>query len=122
MVYSCDCGAIVKSVNALNDVMRDIVCPRCHSKLKDNDKAKDMSLLSFIQLDEAELGEMRQKIYNELSKGRGTDRELAVRLGFSDPNKVRPRRNELVGIGLIKDNGKDVCSVSNKKATMWDIL
>lgn len=48
-----------------------------------------------------------------------TDREIAEKLGYSDPNKVRPRRNELVKIGLVVCSGKRVCNVSHVKAMTW---
>lgn len=48
-----------------------------------------------------------------------TDRELAVLLGVDDPNYVRPRRKELVDLGLVVDAGKRVCSVTGRKVYVW---
>ena len=50
-----------------------------------------------------------------------TDRELSSIMGYSDPNKVRPRRNELVRLQKIKENGKRVCNVSGKVSIVWNI-
>jgi len=50
-----------------------------------------------------------------------TDREIARLLGYADPNKVRPRRHELMEYGLIVEAGKKVCPVSGKLAITWKI-
>lgn len=50
-----------------------------------------------------------------------TDRELARYLGFSDPNRVRPRRNELVALGYVIESGKRRCMVSGKRALTWRV-
>lgn len=50
-----------------------------------------------------------------------TDREIASILGYSDPNKVRPRRKELEDKGLIYETSKRVCQVSGKTAIIWKI-
>lgn len=51
-----------------------------------------------------------------------TDRELATHLGFTDPNRVRPRRFELEKMGLIACSGVRVCSVTGKKAYTWSLV
>lgn len=48
-----------------------------------------------------------------------TDRELTKLIGYADPNKVRPRRKELLDAGLIRESGVKTCSVSGKKALTW---
>lgn len=50
-----------------------------------------------------------------------TDREIARALGHADPNKVRPRRFELMQYGLITEAGKRKCSVSGKTALTWKL-
>lgn len=50
-----------------------------------------------------------------------TDREIAKLLGYADPNKVRPRRHELMEYELIAEAGKKICSVSGKLAITWRI-
>ena len=48
-----------------------------------------------------------------------TDREMTNQLGFSDPNKVRPRRNELVKLAIIEEDCKRICAVGNKLSIAW---
>ena len=48
-----------------------------------------------------------------------TDRELTKLIGFEDPNKVRPRRKELLDLGLITESGKRPCMVTGKTALTW---
>ena len=50
-----------------------------------------------------------------------TDREIAKVLGYSDPNKVRPRRYDLMQYGLIEEVEKRKCSVTKKTALTWKI-
>lgn len=122
MVFSCDCGAIKKDVKQLNDVMRELNCPKCGSKLKAPKLSLQTKLESFYSMDENDKGRMQQLIYGELMKSPGTDSEIAKRLGFDDPNKVRPRRFELVEQGLIQEHGKRPCEVTGRKAIEWVII
>lgn len=118
-MWSCDCGAVKKGVKDLNDVMREIVCPLCSSVLKDCSIPVQASLDSWLSLDREALDKKRKVIYEALLvKGR-TDRELARDLGYDDPNKVRPRRKELVDMDLVRANIKRPCEVSNKNVTEW---
>lgn len=48
-----------------------------------------------------------------------TDCEIARELGFKDPNKVRPRRHELMEMGLIVEEGTKTCSVTGRTAMSW---
>ena len=48
-----------------------------------------------------------------------TDMEVSRFAGHSDPNYFRPRRNELVKMGLVCEAGRRVCSVSGKTAITW---
>lgn len=50
-----------------------------------------------------------------------TDRELTKLMGYTDPNKVRPRRKELLDIGKITESGKRTCKVSGKTALTWRV-
>lgn len=50
-----------------------------------------------------------------------TDREIARELGFMDPNKVRPRRHELMKLGLIVEEGTKKCTVTGRTAITWKI-
>jgi len=56
-----------------------------------------------------------------------SDREIARRLGFGDPNRVRPRRFELADMTgkyflrpLLVNTGKRICKVSGKMVYIWD--
>lgn len=51
--------------------------------------------------------------------GAMTDRELAYFLHYSDPNKVRPRRNELMKAGIITHEFKETCKITGKMAIKW---
>lgn len=51
-----------------------------------------------------------------------TDRELAARLGVTDPNQVRPRRVELMRRGLVEDAGKRRCRVTGRTAYVWQYV
>jgi hypothetical protein len=48
-----------------------------------------------------------------------TDLEVSRYAGHSDPNYFRPRRNELVKMGLVVESGHRPCSVSGKTALVW---
>lgn len=121
LVFSCECGKLIKGIKEINDVVRDLVCPMCNTKLIYRYKSipRQAKLDSWISLDKDELDKKRKLIYETLLKRGLTDRELAKNLGFSDPNKVRPRRKELVDMNLVKPNIKRVCEVSGKNVTEW---
>jgi hypothetical protein len=50
-----------------------------------------------------------------------TDREIMLRLGFSEPNTTRPRITRLVQIGALKEAGNALCSVTNRKVRICQI-
>ena len=50
-----------------------------------------------------------------------TDMEITRKSGFKDPNKIRPRRNELVGLGYIAEKDKRKCEVTGKTVYTWDL-
>jgi hypothetical protein len=87
---------------------------------------RETSLLSYDQLQE-KLGEKQnQVITNMLFMYKhgllpATDLEITDYIGFLDPNKVRPRRYELMKLGLVEQKGKKKCSISGKKALVWDL-
>jgi hypothetical protein len=51
----------------------------------------------------------------------GTDTEIANYLGYSDINSVRPRRFELVELGLVREVGKRICSITGRNAIVWGL-
>lgn len=120
--YSCSCGNLKRVVSSVNDVVRDLVCPLYNSKLGVVDLSKQTKIDNYNDLDENGLSKMRDLIYGELKYAPATDCELAKRLGFSDPNKVRPRRFELVGAGKVKDIRKRPCCITGKKVIEWGIV
>ena len=78
------------------------------------------SLLAYSQL-KPKLGVRQREVFYTIDNARFplTDREVARELGYSDPNRVRPRRNELARLGLVVEAGRRVCSVSGKLALTW---
>ena len=46
---------------------------------------------------------------------------MAKRLGYYDPNKVRPRRNELAKETMVVKVGVRKCTVTDRKAIIWGI-
>lgn len=82
---------------------------------------RDTSLLAYMDL-KPELGERQELVFKAIKNRSGlTDREIANELGFSDPNKVRPRRKELYDLGLIKTIGKRECKITKRLAYIWGI-
>ena len=81
------------------------------------------SLLAFDELRNTEkLGDMQKEVYLALHKlGEATDLEISKFLHFADPNKSRPRRNDLVRFGLVEESHKRKCSVSGKLSIVWKI-
>ena len=53
--------------------------------------------------------------------GVGSDLEIAKYLNKSDPNLVRPRRKELLDLGVVVDAGKVVCGVSGRLVHQWSL-
>jgi hypothetical protein len=51
-----------------------------------------------------------------------TDQEVCNYACHNDPNYFRPRRNELVKLGLINEVGKRECKISGKTALIWWFL
>jgi len=65
----------------------------------------------------------REKVYLVLKLiPNSTDSEIAFILEFDDPNKVRPRRKELLDEGIIESNGKRLCKITKRLCYVWRIL
>lgn len=79
------------------------------------------SLEAYFQLQEHLKTAIYGAILNALVIASLTDRELTLRLGYADPNKIRPRRNELAKGGFIYSTGKRTCLVSGKMAMEWRV-
>ena len=85
------------------------------------------SLMAYrdIQKDIESLNSHYQEIIEALQYlGDATDREIARYLEYSDPNIVRPRRNELADPSrfnptLVTSCGRRKCRVSNRTCISW---
>lgn len=83
---------------------------------------RDTSKQSYHELSPDDLSDKQQTVLVVIHANPDcTDRELAELLGYDDPNELRPRRYELVDLGLVEQNGKRVCKVTGKKAYVWRI-
>jgi len=83
---------------------------------------QDTSLLSWVEL-QPSLGDREAFVYWGLQQlGNATDQELKVFLNFSDPNSVRPRRNELVKLGLVHAVEKRKCKITQKTVLAFEII
>lgn len=69
-----------------------------------------------------ELGDAQKIVYDAIVKlGCPTDLEIMRYLGLKDPNKVRPRRNELMKQGRITECEKRICSISKRTVWSWRV-
>jgi len=83
-----------------------------HSRMHLQHHIRQTSLLAF----QDELPHLGKRQYEVLKAIRDlnlhgihpTDREIAKLLGYADPNKVRPRRHELMEYGLIIEAGERI--------------
>ena len=89
---------------------------------------RDSSLDAYMEIisDPASLNERYQDILitlNEIGMP-SSDYEIASHMGFDDPNKVRPRRYELV-YGFYKpfleEKGKRECRKTGKRVFVWGL-
>lgn len=82
---------------------------------------RDTSLLAYMEL-QPDLSHRQMIVYEIIKLYNGlTDTEIANKLGFSDPNKVRPRRKELYDLGLVRAVGKRQCSITKRLAYLWGV-
>ena len=79
------------------------------------------SVLTYNDIvDEGLVGDRQQMVYEAFRKYSGSsDSEITRLLGFSDNNAVRPRRCELVDMGLIYEGEKRKCSVTGRLVMTW---
>lgn len=69
---------------------------------------------------------VKSDIINLLNTEYLTDREMAHYLGYKDPNKIRPRRNELSNEKYTKppiliQKGRRKCKIGGKTSIVWGI-
>ena len=84
---------------------------------------QDTTLESYILLKKSgKLGKMEKEVYSAIKRWPDkTDTELATLLDYSDPNKVRPRRRNLVQKGLVKAYNSRVCMNTGRRCYTWRI-
>jgi len=127
-----ECG-VESIVNFTLFLYGKLACPSCGKpmntmldrkprKHKSHDM-RDTSLLSYIETQETSLGEMQRLVYDAIRNylTPPTDREIAKALSLTDPNAVRPRRNELMEQGFIVEAGKRKCTVTGRLALTWRV-
>jgi len=74
-----------------------------------------------------QLGFLQKRVYRVLRDHHAsfnglTDQEIKKVLHDVDPNKVRPRRNELVKLHLVYCSGKRRCTVTNRISKTWRVV
>lgn len=80
---------------------------------------RSTSLDAYTEI-KPELGDRQKMVFDAIVKlGCPTDLEIMRYLGFKDPNKVRPRRKELLNQGRITECEKRTCSVSGMTVWSW---
>ena len=66
--------------------------------------------------------ETKRQIFKLLQERNNlTDREMADILGYKDPNKVRPRRNELTKKEIVVEDKKRTCLIGLKLSIAWKL-
>jgi hypothetical protein len=82
---------------------------------------RDTSLEAFMDV-KKNLSERQEAVYDAIVMyPDSTDQELTRFMGYWDPNKVRPRRRELVKAGLVYNSGVKWCPITGKKALVWRV-
>lgn len=73
-------------------------------------------------IDEGLVGERQIIVLDYILKNPNvTDWEITKGLDFADPNRVRPRRKELVDIGIVIESGKRPCTITKRNVTIWRV-
>ena len=113
-----NCGLYMKTVEE--------EAARIRARIDRSHPSHDMRGTSLESYTQVELGEGQKVVYDALWEHtmRGvypTDRELTKTLDEDDPNKIRPRRFELMERGLIEEAGKRPCEITGRKALTWRI-
>jgi hypothetical protein len=82
---------------------------------------RETSLDAYFSLQK--LGAKQKQVYDAIKiLGCPTDLEIAKFLGYTDPNHVRPRRNDLLKMQFITDCERRICSVSGRLSYSWRIV
>lgn len=121
--WVCDCP---------HSKFRGTYCRHILQKLLDirgkTDGVRDTSLDAYLEIisDPGSLNDRYQDILIALSEMvvPSSDYEIASHMGFDDPNKVRPRRYELVNDfykPFLEEKGKRVCRKTGKTVFVWGL-
>jgi len=85
-----------------------------------NHYVRDTSMLSFIDIQDKLSDRHTEYINSLVDIGKpSSDSEVTSNFGKQDPNYFRPRRYELMKYNIIKEYGKDKCSVTGKRVYKW---
>lgn len=81
------------------------------------------SFESYLELrDSGLLSERQQTILDAIRElGSASDSMITKYLGKVDPNYVRPRRKELLDLGLIVPAFEGVCQVTGRHVYFWEV-
>ena len=83
---------------------------------------RETSLLAYMELGGDLMSARQREVLRALKAlGKASDMMIARYLGYSDPNKVRPRRNKLTEIGLVIDRGVEPCAITKRTVHYWSI-
>lgn len=82
---------------------------------------EETSLDAFREFDHTQKGLCRQQMVSNAIEAiePATDQEITAYLGYTDPNKTRPRRVELVKAGEVMWVGTRPCKVTGRSAKVW---
>ena len=82
---------------------------------------RQTSLLAYDEVvQKGKMGSRHRQILELMRDGYPrTDWEITKALGYNDPNVVRPRRNELVKLGFLREDGRTVCAETRKRVINW---
>jgi hypothetical protein len=65
---------------------------------------------------------LRVRVYAVIKRyGSATDEEIQLETGLN-PSTVRPRRVELVELGLVRDSGRRRPTRSGRRAVVWEAI
>jgi transcription initiation factor IIE alpha subunit len=84
---------------------------------------QDTSIKAYHEIiEEGIVGKRQAEVFELLTKTSDlTDSEIAIKLGYKDMNKTRPRRKDLVDLGIVEEHGKRHCSITKRTVIQWRI-
>ena len=83
--------------------------------LHDSHTMHENSLTAYRE-ERPKLNGRKQMIFDYYCRnGSCTDREVMSGLGFKDMNAVRPRINEMIEMGVLREEGGHICDITGKR-------